>query len=156
MQLYKFVLTGHPALIAIATYHLPPTRPFQFRSLRTVVDCADRAARLLDAIGIPYSVAYGATLGLAVYKTGLVPWDHDVDFVIANEDVQALRVSSSRWASVPEAKGLIVLADQCDGPGTRIYCDVTDQAADLDYVPPGLGHGAKVQPLCFYRREREV
>ena len=68
----------------------------------------------------------------------------------ANEDVPALR--GSQWASLSAAKGLVVLADQCGGPGTRIYCDVTDEAADSRYVPSSADETV-VQKLCFYRRD---
>ena len=126
------VVSGHPVFSGNAAvfsqqsgFRIPVLDP---RRAGIAIDCADRASRFLNDAGIEHSLAYGGVLGLAVFR-GMMPWDHDLDFVVPTESFERLReVSSNKaWTDRLEAARLGLITDECGGgPGVRFYCNAVN------------------------------
>jgi len=55
----------------------------------------DEFARVCDANGIPYTLAYGTALG-AIRHKGFIPWDDDIDVFVFAEDLDRLRAAMEK------------------------------------------------------------
>jgi hypothetical protein len=103
--------------------------------------CLDRVCGALERAGLWYTLAYGTLLG-AVRDGDLIPWDHDIDLLVREEEVPrvlAIRIDGFRFSPTTRDAGYLAI-----NPG-RI-CNFWTGAIAI------LHHGRKVGDLYAFTR----